>query len=271
MPEKRDIQLVQLEILKEVAKVCDENGIDYMLSDGALIGAVRHKGFIPWDDDIDICMTAENYIKFCKIGQKHLGDRFFVQNWKSEKEFSELWTQVRMNDTTSMPIKFKKWNINFGIHIDVFPVVGVRDGEKKISKQQRRYNYCRAFLLKDHMKATDETAVGFQKIINRIPRFIRRGIASVLYRKLMISPKKTRVAAEMWTGIDPKYRSEIFYDFTYLDFENCKIKTMKDYDEFLTILYGDYMTPPPESERKGHMGGVLETIKDTTKSYKFYQ
>lgn len=111
----REVQMCQLQILKAVAKVCDENNIDYLLSCGSLLGTIRLKGFIPWDEDIDICMTVENYRKFCKIGQKCLGDQYFAQNWRTEKEFADLWTQVRMNDTTSMPIIYKELNIHFGI------------------------------------------------------------------------------------------------------------------------------------------------------------
>lgn len=76
MDTRRDVQLCRLQILKAVAKVCDDHGIACSLTGGSLIGAIRHKGFIPWDDDIDICMTAENYKRFCKIGQECLGSDY---------------------------------------------------------------------------------------------------------------------------------------------------------------------------------------------------
>lgn len=85
MPEKgdvtvNDIQKCEFEILVAIDKVCRENKIIYMLSSGTLLCAIRHKGFIPWDDDIDIMMTIDNYKKFLKIGQKALGDKFFRSN-----------------------------------------------------------------------------------------------------------------------------------------------------------------------------------------------
>lgn len=271
MSTRREVQLCQLEILKAVAKVCDENDIDYTLTGGSLIGAIRHKGFIPWDDDIDISMTTENYKKFCKIGQKCLGDRFFVQNWKTEKEFSELWTQVRMNNTTSMPIKFKDWNINFGIHIDIFPIIGLYDDAKGRKRQNDYFKICKSMIAKDYMSATNEKPQVKQKIINIIPRSIRRSICNHYEKKLMISPKITEKSTEVWLDLNNVYSSKIYRDYVMVDFEDSMFKAIKSYDEYLTKTYGDYMTPPPESERRGHMGEVLETIKDTKKGYKHYR
>ena len=87
MSTRREIQMCQLEILKSVAKVCEENNIEYTLACGSLIGAIRHKGFIPWDDDIDISMTIENYKKFCKISQKCLGEGFLFKIGEQKKHF----------------------------------------------------------------------------------------------------------------------------------------------------------------------------------------
>ncbi len=127
--ELRDLQLYLLSALKDITKACDENGIDYMIAEGTALGAVRHKGFIPWDDDIDLYMSLKNYKKFLKIGQKVLGDRFFVQNYHTEKQFFEMWTQIRCKGTTSMPVYLKELEINWGICIDIFPIVGTSQNE----------------------------------------------------------------------------------------------------------------------------------------------
>ena len=268
MSTTREVQLCQLEILKAVAQVCDENSIDYMLACGSLLGAIRHKGFIPWDEDIDIYMTIENYRKFCRIGQKSLGDRFFVQNWRTDKEYPDLWTQVRMNGTTCMPIMYKNMNIHFGIHIDVFPIVGLAKDE---NKQIKDFNTCRAFLATDFMKATGEQPVGKQRLINYLPRFLRHFLCNILEKRVMISPKSTEYSSEVWTLLYKKHRSEIFYSFTNIEFEQQLFKTLKNYDEYLTTEYGDYMTPPPESERGEHDIAFGETIKDTNKDFKEYK
>ena len=168
----REIQLCQLQILKDLAKVCDDNNINYMLASGSLIGAVRHRGFIPWDDDIDVYMTLEDYKKFSEIGQKCLGDKYFVQNWYTEKGFGYFWTQLRMNGTTSMPLKCKDWDIHFGIHIDIFPVIGIPDDLHRKRKQENALKWAKALLAKEEMVAKGIKASGKQKIINFLPLWL---------------------------------------------------------------------------------------------------
>ena len=85
MPTLREIQLFELQMLKDVVKVCDDNNITYIISSGTLLGAVRYGGFIPWDDDIDIDMPLPDYKKFLKIAQRELGEKYFVQNYKTDK------------------------------------------------------------------------------------------------------------------------------------------------------------------------------------------
>ena len=271
MSTKREIQLCQLQILKAVSKVCEDNDIDYTLTGGSLIGAIRHKGFIPWDDDIDISMTAENYKKFCKIGQKCLGDDFFVQNWRTEKEFSELWTQVRMNNTTSMPLKYKKWNIHFGIHIDIFPIIGLFDDEERRQKQFKWFKICKSMIVKDYMSAVNEKPKGKQIIINSLPSCIRKAICNSFEKKWLISSEGTMEASEVWLGLNYIYPSNLYKDYILVDFEGYKFKAISGYDEYLTLTYGDYMTPPPESDRKGHMGEVLQAVKDPNRGFEFYK
>lgn len=269
MENTRERQLAQLEILKKVAKICDENGIEYMLACGSLLGAIRHKGFIPWDDDIDIYMTVENYIKFLKNGQKLLGDRFFIQNWKTDKCYSELWTQVRMNGTTSMPLKLASWKIHFGIHIDIFPIIGI--SEKKKKKQLAGIKWSRMLLAKDYMKAIGEKAKGKQKLINCLPRFMRRLLCYMLESTYMLSPNKHEKSTELWYKMGDVFPSYLFFHFRKILFEDNYFKTMEDTDTYLKLEYGDYMTPPPESERGGHASTIGKIIRDVNKDYKEYQ
>src|SRR5690625_4673316 len=90
---------IQLEILIELDRVCRENNIKYALYFGTLLGAVRHKGFIPWDDDIDVVMTREEYDKFCKIQKSKLGESYFFQNYETDPKFFRSFGRLRKNDT----------------------------------------------------------------------------------------------------------------------------------------------------------------------------
>ena len=83
----RNVQLIQLEIAKEVKRICEQNNISYFMDGGTLLGAVRHKGFIPWDDDLDFGFTRDNYEKFIATAKKNLSSEFFLQTWDSDREY----------------------------------------------------------------------------------------------------------------------------------------------------------------------------------------
>ena len=94
-----DIQQCGLEILRDFKKVCERNGLRYYLSCGSLLGAVRHHGFIPWDDDIDVQMPFEDYQRFLQIAQKEMGEKYFVQNSDTDPQYAFAYTHIRKNNT----------------------------------------------------------------------------------------------------------------------------------------------------------------------------
>lgn len=98
----RDLQLCEFGILKDIKRVCEENHITYYLSSGTLLGAVRHKGFIPWDDDIDIEMPYPDYLRFVAVAQEALGPGYFLQNRDTDPAFCGLFSKVRKNNTTML-------------------------------------------------------------------------------------------------------------------------------------------------------------------------
>ena len=271
MSNLREVQMCQLQILKDLAKVCDNNNIDYMLACGSLIGAVRHGGFIPWDDDIDVYMTLDNYRRFSEVGQKCLGDKYFVQNWRTEKGYGHLWTQVRMNDTTSMPLKCKNWDVHFGIHIDIFPIIGISDDQHKEQKQEQYFEICKALLAKEEMIAMDIKAEGKQKIINLLPRWFRRMMCGFFEKRFMIAPETTTISKAVWHILSGRYPSEIFFEFTEISFEDFYCKTMLRYHDYLTLKYGDYMVPPKKEDRVGHELNLGEIYMDVNTDFRVYK
>lgn len=123
----RALQLKELEGLKEIDRICRKHGIEYMLSWGSAIGAIRHQGFIPWDDDIDVCMKWNDYLKFKEVCKTELDSRYFYQDWESDPYYYSSWAKIRMNDTTSIMRKMKDYPIHGGICLDVFPLVAYPD------------------------------------------------------------------------------------------------------------------------------------------------
>lgn len=273
MPTLREIQLFELQMLKDVVKVCDDNNIKYILSSGNLLGAVRHGGFIPWDDDIDIYMPLSDYRRFLKIGQKKLGDKYFVQNYKTEKNYSEMWTQIRANGTTSMPVKNYKFDIHYGMCMDIFPMVGVSENPKKKLKQKKALDFNRLLLHDSYAKAVGEPINFKIKLIYLIPKCIRRLICKVNECNIMIDPYKYDRWTIVWysmeaSAIQPK---ELLGKYTKIRFEDDYFNTFDAYDLYLTNLYGDYMTPPPENKRGGHSDELGNIIFDLHKDYIEYK
>ena len=121
--ELRRIQLLELDLLKKVKKICEKYGLVYYLVSGTLLGAVRHKGFIPWDDDIDIAMPYNDYCIFLTLAQKELGDKYFVQNFNTEDGFNRGFTKIRINNTTYVSTENIDSTIHQGIWIDIFPLI----------------------------------------------------------------------------------------------------------------------------------------------------
>lgn len=271
MTKLRELQLFELQMLKDLVKVCDENDIEYFLAGGTLLGAVRHKGFIPWDDDVDIYMTTKNYKRFLKIGQKALGNKYFVQNYRTEKNYMEMWTQIRANGTTSMPLDCKNYDIHFGICLDIFPIVGVSDNEKQRKKQINALNINRTLLADSYMKVKGEEPTRKLKLLYLIPRFIRRFICKINERNIYLDSDKYNTNTVVWYKLTKDYPSRLLKSRIKIDFEDTSFFVMKDFHEFLTINFGDYMELPPENERKGHDLELGKIIFDANKDYREYK
>ena len=115
------LHFLQLKIAKEILRICEKNSIDYSLSGGTLIGAVRHSGFIPWDDDMDIDMTRENYLKFIKACEHDLGKEFYLENWYTDNKYWNGFSKIMLKDTILVEDSTKFSNNRSGIYVDIFP------------------------------------------------------------------------------------------------------------------------------------------------------
>ena len=141
----KDLQNVELEILLEVDRICKKHGVKYFLVSGTLLGAVRHKGFIPWDDDIDICMPVSDYRKFCKIAQEELGENFFFQSY--ETDFYDRWfAKIRKNNTTCIEKVYENSRLHQGVWIDIFPLIGVKNNEEWLKKTTKKARFAKKLL-----------------------------------------------------------------------------------------------------------------------------
>lgn len=259
------LRAVQFEILKQIIKVCDKYALSYFAAYGTLLGAVRHKGFIPWDDDIDIMMPRPDYDKFCEIVKEELSYPYFLLTSANEYKYSQKIGKMQNLATTCI----QKWNRNIdmkkGIYVDIYPL----DGCENTLIGKWRYDFYRR--LHKYYCLYPEMTVG-----EKIKFCLWKITALMLYGKCprkFLHDKLTQLVpfeeAE-FVANDPRddiFPKEAFAEAILADFEDTKIKIPVGYDLVLKKCYGDYMKLPPKEEQTYHHDFV---IIDTEKSYTEY-
>lgn len=242
----RMLQLKLLEIIKEIDRVCKKNNIKYHLAGGSCLGAVRHHGFIPWDDDMDIAMTRKEYKKFIKALDKDLDSKFVYHCYEKNKKYPVTWPamKIRMKNTyirelnKLLPNTCKDCD---GIFIDVF-IYDYMSNNRILDFPLRIINTIMMPII-----------VLFENLgINPIPLKELYRFNARLYGKLCKNSKY--FADEITWTFNPfspfKYKYSDIYPTKYLEFENLKLPVPGNYDAYLTKAYGpNYMTPPKEGKR----------------------
>lgn len=260
-----EIHIVQLNMAKEVKRICELHNIDYFLIAGTLLGAVRHGGFIPWDDDMDIGMLREDYDKFIKHAKEDLKDGYYLQTWDTDKNFVQPFAKIRKNGTLFVEAGSVNVDYHKGIYIDIFPYDNVP--ENKIDKSIHKFKLFflrRLILLKAGYNLNRNNNL-FKKIVYTCLNYIS-GITSIdrykdLIKKNMTKYNKEKTDNIVTVGGSYGYEGELIKrkwakDLIDIKFEDEKFKCFKEFQEYLTDFYGDYMSPPPEDKRNNRHGIV---------------
>lgn len=263
----RKIQLCQLEILKEVVRICDKHGIDYWLAYGTMLGAVRHKGFIPWDDDLDIYMTMEGFKKFQKICKKELASEYFLQTPRTERLTQWLFFKVRKNGTLMLEREqVVSEGAHRGVWIDIFPVINVSNNQKakavqiavlrKLQRLRTRHLLIRdKKTFREYIKLIIDSAISlYECILWRIVLLLGGNTSNY---KLVVEneffPYKKNQAIENY--IMP---AEWFSESTKYVFEDGCYNGIKEFDRYLSHCYTEnYMTP---IKYRGHAADYSKVI-----------
>lgn len=245
----------ELKILDEFVSICENNNLNYYLAYGTLLGAIRHKGFIPWDDDIDVYMKGQDYYKLKKIMLKNNESKYFCQSLESEKYYNLSFAKIRMKNTLALEEKTKDEPFNKGIFIDIFPLIPYptnKKDQKKFRRKIKLYNLLVESDMKNKTKYNNYGNVGktLSKIFKIIPRSFRNIVAKRTLKKIILYNKEFDNYICIFDNII--FDKQIFANSIKVEYENKKYYSPKEYDKYLTTIYGDYMTPPKEEDRKGH-------------------
>ena len=254
----RRVQLTQLEIAREIKRVCEENDIRFFLLGGTYLGAMRHQGFIPWDDDMDLGMLRGEYEKFCRIAPEKLGPDYCLQTWYTEPNYGLPFGKVMKRGTVYLESKKSRRLQENGIYVDIFPFDSVPQDlqqRQKLAKQLLRLYRLR--LMKCGYKPwMEEDKVLWHKRLGYLfyqfqALFCGKQALARDYDALAEAQPDTDTVSEQSGMAQPLYvRRAWCEDLVNYTFEGEQFPAPRAYDEFLTIYYGDYMQLPPEDQRE---------------------
>ena len=245
----RDLQNELLKILKYIDSFCRRNEIKYTLWGGTLLGAVRHHGFIPWDDDIDIAMTRDQYEKFVLAWNNEYHGNYFLQTIETDPEWTQLMAKVRKEDSAFIEYDFQKKLKHTGLFVDIFVVDRFYShGIGKLSDTLTWSVYL--FCAKD---------IFYHRVLRKVecknPTLLRKltkGYRNWFRKRQLNRSKKTNLkTADLcaFKILNRRYSSRLFDEYCEAVFEDGNYPIVTNYKDFFEVAYGDWRTLPPLERR----------------------
>ena len=271
MDRNKKLKEYELKVLYKLEEICNKHSLKYYLAYGSALGAVRHQGFIPWDDDIDVYMNIVDFIKLKEICKEELEDDFYFQDRSTDRYYYNPWGKLGLENTTWMP-KDRLVDAKYGICIDIFPFFPLKD-----STANREY-------IEKYVKLMNITCSKYYALKsekNKLKKLVHK-----------ITPDEWEIkvyesALKSLTRFKGDYDMVVLYPIGFhrcvyfnkediegdnkLMFEGRLTPVPNNCDKLLTTIYGDYMTPPPVSKRFNHDLDNNSVIYDFERSYKYYQ
>ncbi len=256
----QEIQQTELELLKQYDTVCKELGLRYSLGGGSLLGAVRHRGFIPWDDDIDVMMPRPDYDRFIAYCGEN-STPFTLITYENTQGYNGLFAKLS-DPGTRIEDSVMKMDYEMGVNIDVFPLEGLGQSEEEAVRIFRKTELNReilnAYLWKKFFRSKTHSVV-YEPIRLAMYMISRVADPKKLLRKVdRINRSHSFEDAGFAGCVCGSYRLQeimkqsTFTEYVELPFEGLSLMAIRDYDAYLTKHYGDYMQLPPEDKRETH-------------------
>ena len=259
----KHLQNLELMILKDFIKLCDENNLNYYIYGGSLLGAVRHKGFIPWDDDIDVIMFRKDYEEFKKIFLSKSNTPYELLSYENYDDYFLLFSKLMLKET-----KFEEWWVNqvsfsVGINIDIFVLDYVSDNNINCFIQTKTCRFLDRLLTISAIKLKDypffvQKSSNFlhfcMNLINIKPKQIINGCLSLL----TIYSETQRVCDICALHHPQIYDRNYFKNGVKIPFEDIEVNAPANQHSVLEQIYGDYMKLPPKEDRYNHITEDLD-------------
>ena len=256
----KKVQLAQLDLLLEFDRICRLHNINYYLIGGSALGAVRHSGFIPWDEDIDVGMYSRDFEHFLEVCNRELNEEYFLQSFETDLAYTGQFAKIRVNNTTFLEVEPSDANpkMHHGIFIDIFPLDNISD-----NNLFARFQYALVrFLVSVCLARNNSPKNPFKRLLKKVYCIPLNS----LFSKAKMDELCKKIAS--WYNEKGTKRVTNFfgrYGFnretlpiewlgnpSYREFEGHLFPLPERWHEYLTHLYGDYLELPPESQRGTH-------------------
>lgn len=260
--KRKKIWAVALDLLFEFDRICRKYNLKYFIMGGSLIGAIRHNGFIPWDDDIDVAMLREDYEKFLKVGVNELKDPYMLQLPWTDEGYYYSFAKIRNKDTSAVCTTFRYAEFNQGIFMDIFPLDNcIKDDlEERFNmiNKLNRENSTHMRMSNPYMSEADKKRVA--ELSGKSPMEIYNEIQEIATKYKYIETEYVNTAVFTAYKYDTLvYKKEWLNETIDKDFEGFLFPIPKGYDGALRVQYGDYMQLPPVEKRgTEHFDGVFD-------------
>lgn len=250
--KRKKLWAVEIDLLVEFDRVCKKHNLKYFLMGGSLIGAMRHNGFIPWDDDIDVAMLREDYEKLLKIGASEFKEPYFLQTPQTDEGYYFSFAKLRNSNTSAISHAFRYEKFNQGILMDIFPLDNcmLDDLEERFNKINALVTDNSTYMRMSNPNPSEADKERISKHSGRNPMDVYNEIQSIAMQYKDIETEYVSTAVLTAYKYDTLlYKKSWFDEIIYKDFEGIEFAIPKMYDEALRVQYGDYMQLPPKEKR----------------------
>lgn len=268
----RKLQLKELDIMKEFDALCQKHDIPYVFFYGSSIGAVRHGGFIPWDDDVDLLLLRKDYERFCRVAKEEYGDTHYLLTAEEDENYPLMTAHWGPKDTEFVISEFKNVPCKQTIFLDIFPLDTISDDPKARRKQALEAWFWQKLMLLRQMPHPASAYRGAKRTVF----YLACGVIHFGMKLLHISPRwlyrRCKAACLRYEGTQSQevafltdtnpgtnvFRPQELFPARRIPFEGTEFPFPKENDALLTRCYGDYMQLPPEEDRRNHFPYLLD-------------